>query len=120
LRAAEQIVEVARRFGDPDLLAQGLVCQGRLLMYSGRVPEGLALLDEAMVGVAAGELSPIFAGNVYCAMIEGCQEVQDFARASAWTAALTRWCADRRRARFERVRRRTADPWRVPVGRDGL
>ena len=92
LRAGEQIVEVARRFGDPDLLAQGLVCQGRLLMYSGRVPEGLALLDEAMVGVAAGELSPIFAGNVYCAMIEGCQEVQDFARASAWTAALTRWC----------------------------
>ena len=51
-------------------------------MYAGRVPEGLALLDEAMVGVAAGELSPIFAGNVYCAMIEGCQEVQDFARAA--------------------------------------
>ncbi len=92
LRVGEEIVEVARRFGDPDLLAQGLVCKGRLLMYSGRVPEGLALLDEAMVGVAAGELSPIFAGNVYCAMIEGCQEVQDFSRASAWTAALTRWC----------------------------
>ena len=92
LRAGDEITEMARRFGDPDLLAQGLVCKGRLLMYSGRVPEGLALLDEAMVGVAAGELSPIFAGNVYCAMIEGCQEVQDFARASAWTAALTRWC----------------------------
>jgi DNA-binding CsgD family transcriptional regulator len=45
-----------------------------------------------MVGVAAGELSPIFAGTVYCAMIEGCQEVLDFGRASAWTAALTRWC----------------------------
>jgi len=92
LRVGDEITEVARRFGDPDLLAQGLVCKGRLLMYSGRVPEGLALLDEAMVGVAAGELSPIFAGNVYCAMIEACQEVSDFARASAWTAALTRWC----------------------------
>lgn len=92
LRVSAEITEVGRRFGDPDLLAQGLVCQGRTLMYSGRVPEGLAVLDEAMVGVAAGELSPIFAGNVYCAMIEGCQEVQDFARASAWTAALTRWC----------------------------
>ena len=45
-----------------------------------------------MIGVAAGELSPIFAGNVYCAMIEGCQEVLDFGRASAWTTALTRWC----------------------------
>jgi DNA-binding CsgD family transcriptional regulator len=92
LRISAEIVEAARRYGDPDLLAQGLVSQGRLLMYSGHVPEGLALLDEAMVGVAAGEVSPIFAGNVYCAMIEGCQEVLDFARASAWTTALTRWC----------------------------
>ncbi|MEV0804590.1 LuxR C-terminal-related transcriptional regulator [Kribbella sp. NPDC050281] len=92
LRVGAEITEVARRFGEPDLLAQGLVCQGRMLMYSGRVPEGLAMLDEAMVGVAAGELSPIFAGNVYCAMIEGCQEVQDYSRAAAWTAALTRWC----------------------------
>ncbi|TCO52232.1 regulatory LuxR family protein [Kribbella antiqua] len=92
LRIGTEITEVARRFGDPDLLAQGLVCQGRLLMYSGRVPEGLALLDEAMVGVAAGEVSPIIAGNAYCAMIEGCQEVLDFARASSWTTALTRWC----------------------------
>lgn len=90
--AADEITAAARRFGDPDLLAQGLVCQGRLMMYSGRVPEGLARLDEAMVGVAAGEVSPIFAGNVYCAMIEGCQEVMDFARASEWTTALTRWC----------------------------
>ncbi|MFF0340314.1 LuxR C-terminal-related transcriptional regulator [Kribbella sp. NPDC004875] len=88
----DEIVTIARRHADPDLLAQGLVCKGRLLIYSGRVPEGLALLDEAMVGVAAGELSPIFAGTVYCAMIEGCQEVLDFARASAWTVALTRWC----------------------------
>ncbi|HET6739314.1 MAG TPA: helix-turn-helix transcriptional regulator [Kribbella sp.] len=92
LAACDDIVAMARRHGDPDLLAQGLVCEGRLLLYSGRVPEGLALMDEAMVGVAAGELSPIFAGTVYCAMIEGCQEVLDFARAAAWTAALTRWC----------------------------
>ena len=92
LKMGDEITEVARRFADPDLLAQGLVCKGRLLMYSGRVPEGLTLLDEAMIGVAAGELSPIFAGTVYCAMIEACQEVMDFARASAWTTALTRWC----------------------------
>ena len=92
LAVSEDMIGIARRHSDPDLLAQSLVCKGRLLMYSGRVPEGLALLDEAMVAVAAGELSPIFAGNVYCAMIEACQEVLDFARASAWTTALTRWC----------------------------
>ena len=92
VQVAAEITELGRRFGEADLLAQGLVCQGRTLMYAGEVPAGLALLDEAMVAVAAGELSPIFAGNVYCAMIEACQEVLDFGRASAWTTALTRWC----------------------------
>ena len=87
-----QVVDSGRRFGDPDLIALGLTCQGRFTIYSGRVPEGLALLDEAMVGVAAGEVSPIIAGMVYCALIEACQEVSDFARAAAWTSALTRWC----------------------------
>jgi tetratricopeptide (TPR) repeat protein len=47
-----------------------------------------------MVGVAAGEVSTIFAGNIYCAMIEGCQEIADFDRAARWTAALTTWCAE--------------------------
>ena len=51
-----------------------------------------ALALERDEGVAAGELSPVFAGTVYCAMIDACQEVLDFARASAWTTALTRWC----------------------------
>jgi DNA-binding CsgD family transcriptional regulator len=56
------------------------------------VPDGLALLDEAMVGLTAGEVSPIIAGMVYCSMIEACQEVSDYSRAASWTSALTRWC----------------------------
>ena len=56
------------------------------------MPEGLALLDEAMVGISAGEVSPIIAGMVYCSMIEACQELSDFSRAASWTSALTRWC----------------------------
>ena len=94
LPLAERITEYGRRFADPDLIAQGLVSQGRLLLYSGRVPDGLVLLDESMVGVAAGEVSTIFAGVVYCTMIEGCQEIGDFDRAARWTAALTDWCAE--------------------------
>ncbi|WP_235530172.1 LuxR family transcriptional regulator [Nocardioides sp. Root151] len=90
---AGSVVEHGRRHGDPDLTAIGLASLGRLSIYSGRVPEGLALFDEAMVGVASGEVGPIFAGNVYCVMVEGCQEISDLGRASAWTAALTRWCA---------------------------
>ena len=92
-QVAEQITEYGRRFRDPDLTAMGMCAQGRMLLYGGRVPDGLALLDESMVGVAAGEVSIIFAGNIYCTMIEGCQEIADFDRAARWTAALTTWCA---------------------------
>ncbi len=89
---AGRVVELARRFGNDDLVALGLMCQGRVRIYSGQVREGLAVLDEAMVGISAGEASPIIAGMVYCSMIEACQEVSDFSRAASWTSALTRWC----------------------------
>ncbi|OFB41934.1 helix-turn-helix transcriptional regulator [Mycolicibacterium sp. (ex Dasyatis americana)] len=91
---AVQITEYGNRFGDPDLTAMGTSSQGRLALYAGHVPEGLALLDEAMACIMAGAVSPIFAGHVYCSMIEGCQEVSDFGRAAEWTAALTTWCDD--------------------------
>jgi ATP/maltotriose-dependent transcriptional regulator MalT len=90
---AEQIAGYGQRYRDPDLTAIGLSTQGRMLLYGGRVPDGLALLDESMVGVAAGEVSAIFAGQIYCSMIEACQEIADFDRAARWTAALTTWCA---------------------------
>jgi DNA-binding CsgD family transcriptional regulator len=93
LALSEQVTAIGRRFVDPDLVAMGLNSKGRILLYGGRVPEGLALLDEAMVGVAAGEVSTIFAGTVYCSMIEACQEIADFDRAARWTSALTGWCA---------------------------
>lgn len=89
---AAAVTEYGRRFADADLLAMGLSAEGRMTIYSGRVPEGLALFDEAMITVAAGDVSPVFAGNVYCVMIEGCQEISDLGRAAEWTAALSRWC----------------------------
>ena len=57
-------------------------------LYTGRIPDGLACLDEAMVRVIAGECTPIIAGHVYCTAIEGCQEISDFGRVAEWTAAL--------------------------------
>ena len=89
---SKEVTDYGVRFGEHDLTAFGLCSQGRLTIYSGRVAEGLRLLDEAMVAVSTGELSPVFAGHVYCTMIEGCQEVSDYGRVAEWTAALHAWC----------------------------
>jgi ATP/maltotriose-dependent transcriptional regulator MalT len=89
---ATDVAESGRRHRRPDLIAVGLMCQGRITMYSGRVPEALALLDEAMALVAAGEVSPILAGTAYCTMVEACQEIDDYRRMTDWTRMLTHWC----------------------------
>jgi DNA-binding CsgD family transcriptional regulator len=91
---AADTADIGDRFGDRDLLALAVHEQGRALIQQGRVEEGLGLLDEAMVAVISGELSPIVTGIVYCSVIMGCQEVYALHRAQEWTAALTRWCQE--------------------------
>ncbi len=90
---ADATAEIGRRHGEHDLVALGLAAGGRIAIYSGRAAEGLALLDEAMVAVTAGEVSPNVFGEVYCIAIEGCQEVAAFDRVAEWTTALQRWCS---------------------------
>jgi DNA-binding CsgD family transcriptional regulator len=89
---AAEAATIAQRFGDAEGFALAVHAQGYMLIKAGRVKEGLALLDEGMVAVTAGELSPIVTGIVYCGVILACQEVYEVRRAREWTAALTRWC----------------------------
>ena len=91
--AAADAVDIGERFGDPDLVALGLMDLGRALIEEGLVAEGLAKLDEAMVAATGGELSPVATGFVYCSVIHGCQTTYELARAREWTLALTDWCA---------------------------
>jgi len=92
LATANQAGAVAERFRDPDLIALSRLGRGRALIYLGQISQGMQLLDEAMVAVTAGEVSPVPAGIVYCSVIDACQETFDLHRAREWTAALTRWC----------------------------
>lgn len=66
--------------------------EGRLSIFSGQVADGLRLLDEAMVSVLAGEVSPVLSGVIYCSCIEACQQLSDVGRMGEWTHALTTWC----------------------------
>jgi DNA-binding CsgD family transcriptional regulator len=90
--AATRAAGVGNRFGDADLIACAHHLQGRALIRQGQVKGGLALLDEAMLAVTVGELSPIITGLIYCSVIEACQQVHALSRAREWTSALSRWC----------------------------
>ena len=89
---ANGIVATAQRFDDTDLLAIGILGRGQALLALGDTARGMNHLDDAMVAVATGDVSPIPAGIVYCAVIEACMDVFDLRRAAEWTEALNDWC----------------------------
>jgi DNA-binding CsgD family transcriptional regulator len=88
---AAQAIQVARDHGDADLAAVAMQIQDRAFIAQGRIEEGLALLDEAMTCVLAGELAPLSTGWVYCSVILACKDLADLQRASEWTEAARAW-----------------------------
>jgi DNA-binding CsgD family transcriptional regulator len=89
-----EISRTGERFADPELMALGRLGQGRALIRLGQIAPGMALLDEVMVAVTADKMSPVTVGEVYCAVLDACQETFDLGRAQEWTSALERWCAE--------------------------
>jgi len=92
IELADRALSLGQRSADRDLVAMALHTKGLALIDTGRVAEGLALMDEAMAAVVAGDLSPYFTGIIYCALIGACLELSDVRRAGEWSDAARAWC----------------------------
>jgi DNA-binding CsgD family transcriptional regulator len=90
--SAKRAAEIGEHFAEADLIAIARHLQGHVRLRQGQVVQGLALLDEAMVAITTGDVSPLVTGLVYCGVIEGCQLVYALGRAREWTSALAVWC----------------------------
>ena len=81
----QRALELARASGDPDLELCALGDLGLTLVTAGRVPEGLALIDEAMAGTLGGEHRRLDTVVIACCdMLVACDLVGDLRRAVQW------------------------------------
>jgi len=87
----DQALAVGRRLNDGDVQALARLGLGHVTVLQGDGAGGVALFDEVMVSVTAGEVQAVVAGLAYCATIIVCQELYDLRRANEWTRALSRW-----------------------------
>jgi DNA-binding CsgD family transcriptional regulator len=80
---------IARRFGDGDLEFDALALLGEARVHSGRIAEGMRLIDQAMSAVSAGAVVGIVAiGDIYCRLLSACERTTDVRRAEQWMAVV--------------------------------
>jgi class 3 adenylate cyclase len=89
-----KVMEIARMKEDGNLEALALQDQGRILVATGDVANGLALMDQAMLAAMAGDVTPMVVGRSYCNMLAVCEQTGDIRRAGQWSEAADRWCAE--------------------------
>jgi DNA-binding CsgD family transcriptional regulator len=83
--AAIEAETIARRFCSRDLELSAQAERGLALVLLGDVNAGMALLDDAMAGVTAGDTTaPLVIGDCFCVTLTACELAQDYARAEEW------------------------------------
>ncbi|HSK96830.1 MAG TPA: hypothetical protein VK891_09455 [Euzebyales bacterium] len=85
-------LDVAERFGEPDLRALSRLGAGQALIAADEPDRAVRALDEAMVTVETGGVSTVVTGIVYCGVILQCRRLLDLRRAQEWTRVLSAWC----------------------------
>ena len=85
-------VEIAQRCGANDIVLDAMSQRGLHLVAAGQVDAGMALLDEALAAVAAGEVRDVVSvGAMYCKMLHACELTCDVRRATDWLALADRF-----------------------------
>ena len=92
VRMAQALQACGRRFGEPNLIALGVMAEGLAHLMQGETSQGMALLDDAMLSATTEDLDPGWAGNIYCHLMVACFEIGDLRRAAEWTHATMAWC----------------------------
>jgi DNA-binding CsgD family transcriptional regulator len=83
-----EAIAIGRAFADPNIEIEALASLGALYLMIGRTDEGLALLDESMAALCAGELTEIATmDNLFCGLFWACELVNDVSRADQWIRA---------------------------------
>jgi hypothetical protein len=91
-RHAMAALAIARRFGDRDLEFSAQALLGHAHVSSGRIEEGMSLIDEAMAAVSAGEVARVDSiGEIYCRLLGACERATDIRRAEEWMGAARRF-----------------------------
>jgi DNA-binding CsgD family transcriptional regulator len=91
-KVAASALAIATRFGDADLEFEAKALLGETYVASGRVAEGMRLLDETMAAVSSGEVVGHGAvGEIYCRLLSACEHAADVRRAEEWMAAVDRY-----------------------------
>jgi DNA-binding NarL/FixJ family response regulator len=91
-----EAIAIGRRFADPNIEIESLASLAALYLMTGRDNEGLALLDESMAALCAGELTEIASvDNLFCGLFWACEFVNDVVRADQWMRATAEVMASR-------------------------
>lgn len=95
LATTARAAEIGERYGDLDLMWLARDDHARALVKLGRLDEGMRLVDELLVTVETGALSPVVTGIVLCNTVDFSREATELRHAREWTGALAAWCAGR-------------------------
>ncbi len=99
LKFLNESLAICRSLGNVDGSMMAAAMKGFLLTTEGKIPEGMALLDEATLIATSEQTKNInFVTLTCCMLIEACERVRDFDRAGQWCRKVkeicTRWHFD--------------------------